>query len=187
VKSLIFLVPIAVIVFLRLRGRARPAPVRPSRAFIYVAVALVGTALGVAGSLNLLLTPLGAALVPVMLVVGAVMGVLLTNSMTFYAGPDGKLWMKGGVIFIAIFLGLLAVRFGIRFAAVGSIGPGSGGFGQASVEPATPLSIVSADLLFLSVGLWLARAVALWRRHRAYVASLTQPAASRQPATSSWR
>jgi hypothetical protein len=171
-RGLVFLVPVAIVLFFRMRGRIRPAPVRPSRAFVFVAIALAGTALGVAGSLNLLLTPLDAALIPITLALGAVLGIVLTNSMTFYQGPDGNLWMKGGAVFIAIFLGLLALRFGVRFAAVGTLAPSSGALGRAAVEPATPLSIVSADLLFLSVGLWLARAVALWRRHRAFVAAL---------------
>jgi hypothetical protein len=32
--------------------------------------------------------------------------------------------------------------------------------------PLTPLSIVASDMLFLSVGLWLARGYALVRRYR---------------------
>jgi len=154
---------IAILIFLRLRSRLRPAPVRPSRSFIYLGVVVLATVVGLAGSYNLLLTPLGAGLIPVLLVIGAALGVLLTNTMTFYRGPDGQVWMKGGAAFIGIFLGLLVLRLGVRYAA------GGGSFAQANptAEQPTILNIVSSDLLFLSVGLWGARAIALWRRHQA--------------------
>jgi membrane protein CcdC involved in cytochrome C biogenesis len=166
---------IAILVFFRLRSRLRPAPVRPDRAFIYVGFILLATALSLLGAYRLLLTPLGAGLIPVMLVIGAVLGIFLTRTMTFYRGPDGNLWMKGGALFIGIFVGLIAVRLAVRYAASG------GSFAQNSgvAEPVTILNILSADLLFLSVGLWGARAYELRRHRRTF---LTTGAAGVEPA-----
>jgi CcdC-like protein len=164
--TLLIFAAIAVFIFLRLRRRVRPAPVRPDRSFIYVGAILLATALSLIGAFHLLATPLGAGLIPVMLAVGAALGVVLTNTMTFYTGPDGRLWMKGGALFIGIFIGLIALRLGVRYVASG------GNFAQVpAAEAPTILNIVSVDLLFLSVGLWTARAFVLWRRYQSFPAA----------------
>jgi len=163
---------VAVFIFWRMRRRIRPAPVRPMRSLTYVVIVIVGSGLGLAGHYHELLTPLGAILIPVMLAAGVGLGVLLTSTMNFYDGPDRELWMSGGVVFIAIFIAVLALRLGVSFAASGgSLAPhGAASSGSA----ASTVSILSADLLLVSPGLWGARMVALWRRYRAHQSTLAQ-------------
>jgi hypothetical protein len=89
--------------------------------------------------------------------------------MTFWVDqPTGQLWMRGGVLFAAILVGTIVLRFGIRYILYGNA---FGGTPPSSTVPVSPLfallSDVSADLLFLSLGLWASRAVFLIQRHRA--------------------
>ncbi len=87
-------------------------------------------------------------------------------------GSTGEIWMSGGALYVAIWMATLALRLGIDYLATGGFAnPGPGHLTQA---PTTP-SIIASDLLFLSVGLWLARGYALVRRYREY--SSTEAAA----------
>lgn len=157
---------LAVFIIWRMRRRIRPAPVRPMRSLIYVVIVIVGSGLGLAGHYRELLTPLGAILIPVMLAAGVGLGVLLTSTMNFYDGPEGELWMSGGVVFIAIFIAVLALRVGVSLAA--SDGSLVHHAAASSGPAASTVSILSADLLLVSPGLWGARLVTLWRRYRVH-------------------
>ena len=92
--------------------------------------------------------------------------------MTFWTDPrTGALWMRGGALFALILVGTILVRFGLRTLLVGSP------FGQGQPVPDHGNGLLydlSADLLFLTIGLWGARAYFLVQRHRAHQAA--QPA-----------
>jgi hypothetical protein len=68
-------------------------------------------------------------------------------------------------------VGTIVLRLGIRSVVYGSAF-GSGGAGRSA--PHGVLYDLSADLLFLSLGLWLARAYFLYQRYRAHVATDAQ-------------
>jgi hypothetical protein len=149
--------------------RMRPQPVRPNRLMVagaiivlLVAFSLVGTGGSIIGD------PLALALVPVFVVAGGGLGFLLVRTMTFWSDPNtGALWMKGGALFALILVGTIVLRFGVRAVVTGS--PfGSGSFGS---EQHGFLYDLSADLLFLSLGLWVARAFFVYQRHRQHVAA----------------
>jgi hypothetical protein len=63
------------------------------------------------------------------------------------------------------------LRFGIRYIVYGDA---FGGYSSGRAVPLSPslslLSDVSADLLFLTLGLWASRAFFLIQRHRAFQA-----------------
>jgi hypothetical protein len=148
--------------------RMRPQPVRPNRLIVtgviitlLIGASLVGTGGGIMGD------PVALVLIPVFVAAGIGLGYYLVRTMTFWADPStGALWMKGGALFALILVGTIVVRFGVRTVVYGSP------FGAAGRPSAHGLlSDVSADLLFLSLGLWAARAYFLVQRHRAHTAS----------------
>jgi hypothetical protein len=155
------LIVIAVAVTLGMRRRMRPQPVRELPTALTAVAIVAVSALGLLGSYHLVLTPLGAALGVVMLAAGAGTGFLLVRHTRFWRNERGELWMQGGIVFMAIFLGTLVLRLGVRYVSTGSA------FGATPTnEPATPLNVLSADALLFSVGLWIARAVLLILRAR---------------------
>jgi membrane protein CcdC involved in cytochrome C biogenesis len=149
--------------------RMRPQPVRPAalaRGAVIICVLIAVALVGAGGSI--VSDPVALALIPVFLVLGAALGYYLVRTLTFWTDPStGALWMKGGLLFALILVASLVVRLGFRAVLTGSTG-----------QPATHGLVydLSADLLFLSLGLWGARAYLLYRRHQAHVA-----AAQRQP------
>jgi hypothetical protein len=148
--------------------RMRPQPVRPNRLLIggAIIVLVIGASLvGTGGSI--IGDPLALVLIPVFVVAGAALGYYLVRTMTFWADPaTGALWMKGGALFALILVGTIVLRLGVRTVVFGS--PfASGGFGGAPSHGL--LYDLSADLLFLSLGLWVARAYFVYQRHRAHV------------------
>ena len=150
--------------------RMRPQPVRPNRLLVggavivlLVAFSLVGTGGGIIGD------PLALALIPVFVVAGGALGFLLVRTMTFWSDQStGVLWMRGGAVFALILVGTIVLRFGVRAVLTGS--PlGSGSFNGAHQHGF--LYDLSADLLFLTLGLWVARAFFVYQRHRQHVAA----------------
>jgi len=159
----------ALIIGFSLVRRMRPQPVRPDRLIVsgvlialLIVASLVGTGGGIIGD------PLALVLIPVFIAAGAALGYYLVRTMTFWSDPStGALWMKGGAIFALILVGTIVIRLGVRSVVYGSP------FGSGSVGGQTPhgfLYDLSADLLFLTLGLWASRAYFVYRRHRMHLA-----------------
>lgn len=150
--------------------RMRPQVVRPDRLLIggAVIVLLVGISLVGAGG-RIVSDPLALALIPVFAAAGAALGFVLVRTMTFWSDPaTGELWMKGGAVFALILVATIVLRFGVRAVLTGSLfGSGSGSGPQQHGF----LYDLSADLLFLTLGLWVARAYLVYQRHRAHAAN----------------
>jgi hypothetical protein len=155
--------------------RIRPQIVRPSRiatSAVVITVLLISSLLGTGA--RLLDDPVALLLIPVFVAMGIGIGVLLVRTMTFWPDPQsGHLWMRGGALFAAILIGSIAIRFGL-----GMVVSGSPFGGDAASHPSSTVAIagdpnlaygLSADLLFLSLGLWGARALLLLQRHRAHL------------------
>jgi hypothetical protein len=170
---------IVVLMGFGMQRRLRPQPVRPQRIAVTGAIIVVVLGISLVGTGGRIIgDPVATALVPVFLAAGAALGYVLVRTMTFWTDPGtGQLWMRGGALFAAILLGTIVLRFGFRAVVYGSpfgpAQPGGGGLGGGSGL----LYDLSADLLFLSLGLWAARAILLVQRHRAHMAA--QPAGPR--------
>jgi len=168
-SQLVTLAILIVVVGLVMARRIRPQPVRPQRIAItgVIIVLVIGSSLFGTGR-QLVENPVSLALVPVFIAAGVGLGFVLVRSMTFWVDqPSGELWMRGGVVFVAILVGTIVLRFGLRYIVYGSAFGGS----SSAAVPVHPslalLSDVSADLLFLSLGLWASRAYFLVQRYRA--------------------
>ena len=161
----------ALVVGFGVARRMRPQPVRPNRLIlsgVVVTLAIGATLVGAGGAI--VGDPITLALLPVFAVAGAALGYYLVRTMRFRADPStGTLWMRGGAVFALILVGTIVVRLGVRTAVYGSP------FGAVAVggrpNPHGLLYDLSADLLFLSLGLWAARAYFLVQRHRAHAAA----------------
>jgi hypothetical protein len=150
--------------------RIRPQPVRPDRLLVggAIIVLLVGFSLVGTGG-GIISDRVALALIPVFVAAGALLGFLLVRTMTFWSDPaSGALWMKGGALFALILVATIVLRFGVRAVLTGS--PfGSGSFNGPQQHGF--LYDLSADLLFLTLGLWVARAFFVYQRHRQHVAA----------------
>jgi hypothetical protein len=149
--------------------RLRPQPVRLNRVLVTGAVIVVvlGLSLVSTGG-GIVADPLALVLVPVFLAVGVVLGYYLVRTMHFWTDQStGALWMRGGALFAVILVLTIVVRFGVRTAIYGS--PFASGVSASSQHGF--LYDLSADLLFLSLGLWVSRAYFLYQRHRAHLAT----------------
>ena len=158
----------AVILGFVVMRRMRPQQVRPDRLLVTGAIIVVLVAFSLVGTGGgIIADPLALALVPVFVIAGGVLGFLLVRTMTFWSDPNtGALWMKGGALFALILVATIVLRFGVRAVVTGS--PfGSGSFGS---RPHGFLYDLSADLLFLSLALWVARAFFVYQRHRQHAA-----------------
>ena len=167
----------ALVIGISVRRRIRPRQVRPVGIVVsgVAIVLLIGFSLVGTGG-RILSDPAALALVPVFLAGGIALGWYLVRSMTFWTDEaTGALWMKGGIVFTAVLLATIVVRLGVRGIAYGSLfGPGSfsgSGTGPGSFQPQTNTSHgflydLSADLLFLSLGMWGTRALLLYQRWR---------------------
>jgi len=144
--------------------RTRPQRVRLIQTILYTALIVVLSLVGLSTNPGVFSSLLFLGIAPFALLVGIFLGWLMMRTIRFWRDhATGHVWMSGGVAYVAIWLATLALRLGIEYAATGS-------FSMANptrpTGPLTPLSIVASDLLFLSVGLWLARGFALVRRYR---------------------
>jgi hypothetical protein len=147
----------------------RPQPVRPDRIAISGAIIVLVIASSLFGpNLQVVENPISLALIPVFIALGIWLGFVLVRTLTFWTDQaTGQLWMRGGVLFAAILVGTVVLRFGIRYIVYGNA---FGGYSSTTVRPTGLLAVVSditADLLFLSLGLWASRAYLLIQRHRA--------------------
>jgi hypothetical protein len=163
------LVIVAVVLGLVITRRMRPQPVQPNRLIVggvIITVVILVSLVGTGG--RIVSDPAALALIPVFAAAGIGLGYYLVRTMTFWTDQSsGMLWMKGGALFALILVATILVRFGVRAAATGSLFGGSGGGAGAAQHGL--LYDLSADLLFLSLGLWLARAYFIYQRHRTYL------------------
>jgi hypothetical protein len=160
--------------------RTRPQRVRLTRTYVYTAVIVLASVVALTANRGVLETPLFLGLAPVALIVGVGLGWLMMRTIRFWRdGQSGDVWMSGGVAYVGIWLLTLVVRFGVEYAATGSLGTAQSSGGE---RPVTPLSILASDLLLLSVGLWLARGWALARHYRDLVGAQGWPSNSRNAA-----
>lgn len=152
--------------------RTRRQPVHPVRAAVTAGIIVLLTAVGLAKSWSG--HPLAFELAPLALAAGLVLGWLLMATIHFWRDETtGRLWMQGGLLYLAIWLATFALRFGVGYAA-GEYS--SGAEASRGLPPAGPLGTLSIDLLFLSLGLWIARAAALVHRYRSFeLATADQP------------
>jgi uncharacterized membrane protein len=148
--------------------RMRPQQVRPNRILVYAVVIVLLLGFSFVGSgVRQIENPLAIALAPVCLLIGVGLGFFLVRTMRFWTDPQtGQLWMAGGAVFAIILIGSILLRFVVRYAATGDpFAP------PRPNEPVSALTAISADLLFLSLGLWLSRSVLLLLRYREHMSA----------------
>jgi hypothetical protein len=164
--TLIGLAIMFVFIALGVRRRMRPQPVRLNRILLFSVLIVLVVGLSFVGTgARQIENPLGIALASVCLLAGIGLGSFLVRTMRFWTDPDtGQLWMEGGALFAIILVGTILLRLGVRYAAAGD--PFAA---PRPNEPVSTLSVLSADLLFITLGLWLSRAVLLVQRHREHV------------------
>jgi hypothetical protein len=169
--QLITLAIIVAAVAFGLARRIRPQPVRPQRIAVTGVVVVLLLAASLVGSgLPLVENPIALALAPVFLAAGIGLGFVLVRTMSFWVDqPTGQLWMRGGALFAAILVGTIALRFGVRYVLTGNAF-GNSALPTHATGSAALLAGLSADLIFLSLGLWASRAFLLVQRHRAFEA-----------------
>jgi hypothetical protein len=163
VQAVVTLSLVLLLVAFAMYRRMQPQPVRPQRAVTLAAIIVVFSALSLVGGNRLTDHPLALILALPALLVGFGLGYLLMQSIHFWRDSStGALWMKGGVVYLAVWLVTLALRQGVAYAS------GAYAAHTAGAKPVNPaLAILSADLVIVSIGLWIARAVALVLRYRA--------------------
>ncbi len=148
----------AAIVGFAVYRRTRQQPVRPRRTVLWAAVIVLLSAFGVVSTGRTQV--LALELAPLALAIGIGVGWLMMGTIRFWRDAEtGQLWMKGGVLYVLIWLACYVLRMAVTTMAgapPGTFTPARG----APPEP-LPLAILSSDLLFLSMGLWIARAAAL--------------------------
>src|SRR3989449_2368099 len=154
-SQLVTLVVLAALIGLVMARRIRPQPVRPQRIAISGVIIVLVIGASLFSGRQLIENPVSVALIPVFVALGIGLGFVLVRSMTFWVDqPTGELWMRGGVLFVAILVGTIVLRFGLRYIVYGS----AFGVSSSSAQQVHPslalLSDVSADLLFVSLGLW---------------------------------
>jgi hypothetical protein len=169
--------PVSLILVLGVLGwlvyrRTRPQPVRLLRTVLYTTLIVLVSLAGLVANLAVLTNPVFLGIAPLALLAGVALGGLMMRTIRFWRDrATGKVWMSGGVAYVAIWLATVALRLGVEYAATGTLAtdrlaPPAG--------PPTLLSILASDLLLVSVGLWLARGYALTRRHRELSTSSAQ-------------
>jgi membrane protein CcdC involved in cytochrome C biogenesis len=168
--QLVTLAVLTVLIGLVMARRMRPQPVQPQRIAIsgVIIVIVIGASLLGTTGRRVIQNPVSLALIPVLVALGIGLGFVLVRTMTFWVDqPTGQLWMKGGFLFAAILVGTIVLRFGISYIVYGSaFGGSSGTVAPTTSSPLGWLSDISADLLFLSLGLWVSRAFFLVQRYR---------------------
>jgi len=158
----IILILIAVAIYRRMRAQ----PVQPQRAVVLSAIVVVLSALSLFGTNRLAAHPLAVVLALPALAVGLGGGLLLMRTIRFWRDTaTGALWMKGGVAYLAVWLGTVLLRQAVAYAS--GAYTAADGARRTVVHPVNPtLAALSADLVIVSIGLWIARAAGLVLRYR---------------------
>jgi hypothetical protein len=166
-QSVVTLSIVLLLVAFAMYRRMQPQPVRPQRAVALAAVIVVLSAISLVGNNLLTDHPLAVILALPALLVGFGLGYVLMQSIHFWRDTStGALWMKGGVVYLAVWLVTLALRQSVAYAS------GAYAAHTAGSHPVSPaLAILSAELVIVSMGLWIARASALTLKYREYVRS----------------
>jgi uncharacterized membrane protein len=164
VQSVVTLSIVLLLVAFAMYRRMRPQPVRPQRAVVLAAIIIVFSAISLSGKNQLTDHPLAVILALPALLVGIGGGFVLMQSIHFWRDKaTGELWMRGGVIYLAVWLVTIAIRQGVAYAS------GAYDAHTAGSHPVNPaLAVLAADLLIVSMGLWIARAGALVLKYREY-------------------
>jgi len=148
--------------------RSRPRKVRPGQAMLLAALVIFASAFSIL-STGYLTNHLSAIyLWPLALALGLALGWILVRTMHFWRDAStGQLWVQGGAIYLVVWFTTLALRFGIRYAATGSLfGTGVSSTSTANVAP--PGAVLSGDMVIVAMGLWIARTAAVLHRYHSY-------------------
>ncbi|MGH7911040.1 MAG: hypothetical protein ACREQM_06800 [Candidatus Dormibacteraceae bacterium] len=166
---LVGVVALVLIVFVIAR-RMRPQPVNPRRMLITAGIFVVVLLVSLGSDWNRFVSDVPALIAaPFALVIGGALGFVVVRAMRFWTdAPSGQLWMRGGLLFAAIYVATLALRVFAIFATSGS--------SSGALAHLTWLPGVSADLVLLSIGMWIVRASLIVRRYQQHVASGGTPA-----------
>ena len=163
-QSVLTLSIVLLVVAFAMYRRLRPQPVRPQAAVFVAGIIVVVSALSLVGTDRITDQPVAVILALPALLVGFGIGYALVQSIHFWRdAATGALWMKGGIIYLAVWLVTLALRQGVAYAS------GAYNAHTAGTHPVNPtLATLSAVLVILSMGLWIGRATALVRTYQAY-------------------
>lgn len=168
-SSLLIGVVVLIVVVLVVLRRLRPQPVNPRRVAITGAIFVLVLLLSLGSGSSELLADIPALIAaPFVLVLGGVLGFVIVRSIRFWADQQtGMLWMRGGFVFAGIYVVTLALRLVASYAANATTGP-TAHLGWVHG--------VSLDLVCLSIGMWIVRAVLIIRRYQQHVAQGGAPA-----------
>ncbi len=158
---------ILVLIAFAMYRRMRAQPVRPQRAVVLSAIVISLSAVSLVGTSRFTAHPLALILALPALAIGLVGGFILMRTIHFWRdATTGTLWMKGGVVYLAAWLATVLLRQIVIYA---SGAYSTTGVASPALHPVNPtLAVLSADLVIVSMGLWIARTVALVRTHRNY-------------------
>ena len=152
---LIAIVVISVFFLWAVAKRMRPQPVRPNQLLartLLVIVALTFSLFAKGG--RIMADPVALALTPLFLLVGIALGLALVRTISFSTDPaSGQLWMRGGFLFAAVLIVTVAIRLG--FALL--VAEPATAAAAAGVRPHGLAYDLSADLILLSLSLWVTR------------------------------
>ena len=158
------LIVVVAAVFIIVR-RMRPQPVNPTRVVLMGGVFVVLLLVALGSDVSTFLRDVPAIIAaPFAIVLGGLLGWFIVRSMTFWVDQQsGLLWMRGGFLFAVIYVVALLLRLGTTYLS-------QAGSNSTLLEQAPWLRGLSADLIFLSIGMWVVRAVMIYSRYRQHVA-----------------
>jgi len=155
---------VAVVLFFRMRKAGKGRPLKPNRLWIRPAI-LVVVATGVVWLQPPAITPVSLAIVAASALVGVGVGYLLARHQHLTVdAATGAITSKMSPLGMALFVALFAIRYVVRFMAVGTAVPD-----QAAAHSPQMLLYTDAALLF-ALGLVAAQAWETWRRAKVLLA-----------------
>lgn len=153
------------IVAWRLSRASRGRPVKPNR--LWIRPTVLGLFLGLAFLHPAAITPLSIAIVLVAALAGVVLGYILACHQKLTIDPvSGAITSKMSPVGMVVFLGLIAVRYGVRMMVSG---------GEADVPgqaPSEAILLYTDAALVFAFGLVAAQAWEIWRRAKALIVEI---------------